>query len=352
MEENTGHPETQAGETREPQEPKTLGAPQVNSTPDAFDGSNEQSKPEFSFDEVVFGDNQTGTKNMPEDTHGDTTGVTPQEQASPAQTEEQNQTESNTPDNDQVRYQYWQSQAQKAQNQLQQVQQQWGPTMQYLQQNPQAIANAQQAHSGTPVTEEPAQESFPDPPEKPTKPRGFSRAEAMEDSQSDSAKYLDEVDEWRDNIDEYNTLRAEYNSALVTEKMEAMEAEKMKQIENAKRAQAAQKQNVEINAHVKSNYQMNDSEAAEFLAWGNKPENLSMDNLVQLYRLQKGQGTPQTGGQVNPPSQNFEQVQRAQQVPSPMGVLSGQSSAPEPPKPAGDSLMDGLIGHTNKNSAF
>ena len=349
--ENTGHPETQAGETRQPQEPNTLGAPQVNSTPDAFEGSQEKPNTEFSFEEVVFGDNQTGTKYMPEDTHNDS--VTPQEQSQPEQVEQQPQTESDTPDNDQVRYQYWQSQAQKAQNQLQQVQQQWGPTMQYIQQNPHVMGNMQTAHAGVPASEEPAQDTFPEPPDRPTKPRGYSRAEAMEDPQSDSARYMDELDEWRDSMDEYNTLRSEYNSALVTEKMEAMENEKLKQIEAAKRAQVAQQQNVEINNHVKANYNMNDEEAREFLEWGNRPENLSMDNLVQLYRFQKGQGVSANSGTVPPPSQNFEQVQRAQQVPSPMGVVTGQSSAPEPPKKPGDSLMDGLIGHTNKtNSIF
>lgn len=351
MENNQGHPETQAGETRAPQDPNTLGAPEVQST-DAFDGSQEQSNSEFSFEEVVFGDNQTGTKNMPQETHNDV--VTPEEQPSPVQEEAQNQTESNTQDNDQVRYQYWQSQAQKAQNELQQVQQQWGPTINAIQQNPQILGNMQTAHSGLPATEEPAQETeeFPEPPERPTKPRGYSRTDALEDPQSDSAQYMDDLDEWRDSMDEYNSLRADYNAAVVNERLEAMEAEKQRNIQNARKAQAARKQEIEINAHVKSTYQMSDDEAREFVAWGNRPENLSMDNLVQLYRFQKGQGVAQNNGQVAPPSENFNQVQRAQQVPSPMGVVNGQSSAPAPPKNPGDSLMDGLIGHTNKNDIF
>ena len=31
----------------------------------------------------------------------------------------------------------------------------------------------------------------------------FNRQEAYEDSSSESARYLDEVDDWRDNMDEY-----------------------------------------------------------------------------------------------------------------------------------------------------
>ena len=347
MENNQGNPETRATEQSAPQEPKTLGAPEPVSN-DAFDGSSEQSNSEFSFEEVVFGDNQTGTSDAPQETHQDAPVENPQVQQEP-----QNQTESDTPDNDKVRYEYWQSQAQKANNQLQQMQQQWGPTMQYIQQNPQVIGNMQTAHAGVPVSEEPAQdESFPEPPERPTKPRGYSRSEALEDPQSDSARYLDELDGWREDMDEYNSLRADYNSALVTEKMESMEAEKAKQMEALKRDAAARKQNAEINQHVQAQYQMNDVEAREFIEWGNRPDNLTMDNLVQLYRFQKGQGTVEQKGQVAPPSQDFQQVQRTAEVRTPMGVVSGQSSAPEPPKKPGDSLMDGLIGHTHKNNPF
>ena len=85
------------------------------------------------------------------------------------------------------------------------------------------------------------------------------------------------------------------------------------------------------------------------MEWGNKPENLSMDNLVQLYKLQKGQGTVQNQGQVNPPSQNFQQVQRASQVPTPMGVVSGQTNTPQPKNPS-DNLMDGLINYSDKGN--
>ena len=349
MEENTGHPETQAGETQQPQEPSTLGAPMEGDASSAFDGSTQEtSNNEFSFEDVVFGDNQTGTKDMPQDTHENS--VTP-EQPEPVQEEQQNQTQS---DNDQVRYNYWQSEAQKAQNELKNLQQQWGPTINYISQNPQAVmGNMQTAHSGVPATEDPAQETeeFPEPPERPTKPRGFSRTDALEDPQSDSARYMDDLDEWRDSMDEYNNLRSDYNAAVVTERMEAMEAEKQKQVEAARRAQANHKQQLEINAHVKTTYNMSDVEAQEFIQWGNRPENLSMDNLVQLYRLQKGQGVAEQA-QVKPPSENFNQVQRAQQVPSPMGVLSGQTSAPPAPKNPADSLMDGLIGHTHKNDIF
>ena len=85
-------------------------------------------------------------------------------------------------DNDQRRYQYWQSQADKmkAENEK-------------LKQNMQKVAAASaQPQPGQLYNEEP--EEFPPPPEKPARPRYFSREEANSDPASDSAKYLDSVE--------------------------------------------------------------------------------------------------------------------------------------------------------------
>ena len=76
-----------------------------------------------------------------------------------------------------------------------------------------------------------------------------------------------------------------------------------------------------------------------------------MDNVVQLFRLQKGQGTSQVQGRVEPPSQDFQQVERASQVPSPMGVVSGQTNTPQSKNPS-DGLMDGLINYANKDDSI
>ena len=129
--------------------------------------------------------------------------------------------------------------------------------------------------------------------------------------------------------------------------MQKLQESHTKQLEEARRIENAKRQQQEIGNHVTSKYGMSAQEAADFVEWGNHPENLSMDNLVQLYKLQKGQGTAQTQGKVQPPSENFKQVQRAAQVPTPMGVVSGQSSTPQPKNPS-DSLMDGLINYANK----
>ena len=100
---------------------------------------------------------------------------------------------------------------------------------------------------------QPQQEvDFPPPPEKPVKPRTFNRQEAYEDSSSESARYLDEVDDWRDKIDEYNSLKNQYDNALVREKMEAMEEEKAQaqRVRDAQRQQASQLKEVDHEGSV------------------------------------------------------------------------------------------------------
>jgi hypothetical protein len=330
----------------EPETPSTLGAPEyqpeVADDTSPFDGNSDNPSNEFSFEDVVFGDNQSGTKEQPVETHNESQGV-PQEPSQVTTKEEQVQTESNNP-NDANRYEYWQSQAMKAQNELQSLQTQWGPVVQ------QATLNAQTAQPAPNVDTQPVQEEeFPEPPVKPTKPRSFSRTEAIEDSSSDSAKYLDEIDEWRDEIDDYTALKGDYQAAVMDEKLQSIENERAKSIESAKKRNAESQQMNKIHNHVTTKYGFDAEHAAKFVQWGARPENLSMDNLVQLYKIQNGQGTMETNGAVRPPSDNFQQVARAAEVKSPMGVMPAQTNTPQPKDP-GSGLMEGLINYANKGN--
>jgi len=246
-------------------------------------------------------------------------------QAAPSETQEQPQPLEAK--NDDTRFQYWQSQAAQKENQIQQMQQQMQQAQQQMPQ-PQAAP-------------EPAVQEFPPPPGRPDKPRNFNRQEAYEDSSSESARYLDEVDEWRDNMDEYNTLRNQYDNALVREKMEAMEEEKAQaqRVREAQRQQASQLQ--EVDGLMQGNYGMSADESRDFIQKMSDPQSISIDNLVQLYRLQNGQGNAAPNqGQPAQPSSTFQQAKRAQQVPQPMGV---QPTAGNTTAPAEDQIMDNMI---------
>ena len=288
------------------------------------------------FDESVFSDTptqQAAPESSPDNTLTPTDAFTeasgaeaPKEAPSTQET-----TQPMEAKNDNTRFEYWQSQASKRDNELKQAQEQ----LQKFQQQ----ANVQQPQQAT-APEQQMQEEFPPPPEKPAKPRSFNRQEAYEDSSSESARYLDEVEEWRDNMDEYSTLRNQYDTALVQENMQNMqnqqqEAERVRQ---AKIQQAGQMR--EVSELVQGHYGMSQEDTRDFIQTMSNPSSITVDNLVQLYRLQKGQAINPATPQTAQPSEAFQQAQRAQQVPQPMGV---QPTAGNNQAPAEDQIMDNMI---------
>ena len=267
---------------------------------------------------------------------------TPQEQASPVEgTPEsapiQEQAQEYNAKNDDKRFEYWQSQASKTQNDMASIQQQ----NQELQAQMNAMQTMQQP------TAEPAEE-FPAPPERPNKPRGFNREEAYGDPSSESARYLDDYEEWRDNISEYNSLKQEYTTAQMQERLDAQEQVRQDEIQKQQAYAQQQQQMQGVSTHLQGHYGFNDGEANEFIQQMSDPNSLSLDNLVQLYRLQKGQGQPDPNAG---PSPEFQQTQRAQQIPSPMGVQTGQGGGNDA-RSDSDKIMDNMIGNYKKNNPW
>ena len=153
-------------------------------------------------------------------------------------------------------------------------------------------------------------------------------------------------------MDEYNTLRTQYETAKVQEKVEAIEAERVNDIKRSEAQQQQSQQLQDVSKHLKEKHNMNDAEINDFVQTMSSPDSLTMDNLVQLYKLQHGgsqTSTPQ--GQTNAqPSADFQQVQNAQQVPSPMGVLP--SSGNQDSRNTEDQVMDSMIADLNKQNPW
>ena len=230
--------------------------------------------------------------------------------------------------NDDTRYQYWQSQAAKRDNELKQTQAQ----LQQMQHQVQQVA-AQQPQEQV--------EEFPPAPVRPEKPRNFNRQEAFEDSSSESARYLDDMDDWRDNTEEYNQLKNQYDNALVQEQLSAQQ-EQQAQVQRVREAQMQEARQLQgVHSMVQEKYGMSAEEGQHFIKTMSNPKSITVDNLVQLYRLQNGQGqaAPQQR-QPAQPSSTFQQTQRAQQVPQPMGV---QPTAGNQQTSNEDSIMDNMI---------
>ena len=218
-------------------------------------------------------------------------------------------------DNDVKRYQYWQSEADKARNENVELKQ--------------ALESRAQAPQPEPENQEPEQ-VFPDPPSKPSKPRDFSRGDAMDDSQSESASYLDSVDNWRDDMDEYNRLHQQYSQAVVQEERDKLNQEREDIQRNIADKEAYNSNMSSMATHLEKTYSASQEEIKQFVNVMDDPKNITVDNLFQLYRLQNGgnqEGIPNPPATQTASNDSFEQLQRAQQVPSPMGVVPGTSTA-------------------------
>jgi len=235
--------------------------------------------------------------------------------------------------NDDKRYEYWQSKADKLQNDLKEVQ----PLVEYVKQNPEVLQLDDK---------EPQQEEFPPPPEAPVRPRTFSREEAYTDPTSESARYLDEQEVWRGNMDQYNALQNQYQVAVMREQLDGYEKQRQQAVE-AEQYHTKQVQTMkEVHNFVQAEYGLTPDEATEFVQTYSDPKSITMKNLVNLYRGGKQQPAP-----APQPSRGFQQARQMQQVPSPMGVMPAQSSVPDP-REAGNDILKGLIGDYNKTIEF
>lgn len=235
------------------------------------------------------------------------------------------------PTNDEKRYQYWQSRADKLQNQVTQMQQQPLPQQQDQE------------------YQEPVAEEFPPSPDRPMKPRSFSRAEAYSDPDSESARYLDEVDDWRAETDEYNALKSDYQNAVVQERIQGIEETRQREVKHKEAYNQSMRQAQEIDNYVQGHYGLSQDESREFMTEMSDPKSLSMDNLVQLWKFRKSVGNTQTPP-IGQPSPAFQQTQNAQQVPSPMGVMP--SSGGTENKSDENQIMDNMLNTFKKNNPW
>jgi len=241
--------------------------------------------------------------------------------------------------NDDRRFEYWQSQAARRENELSVLQQQL-KTAQAAPQAPAAVP--------TPPTEPEVQE-FPPAPPKPEKPRAFSRDEAYTDPQSESAQYLDSVESWRDDMVQYSELKGQYEVAVIQERLDGQEKNRKNAMKRQRIQQDNQRQSQEVYEHVTGHYGFNDADAREFITTMSKPESITMDNLVNLYRMQKSQPTQAPAVNAGP-SATFTQTQNAQSIPSPMGVVTGESG--HDTRSEGSQVMDDLITSFNSKNPW
>jgi hypothetical protein len=249
--------------------------------------------------------------------------------------------------NDTVRYQYWQSEADKARNENDQLKNQLAQV--------QRAPEPQVAESQSQETDE----GFPPPPSKPRKPAGFNREEAWSDQASVSAQYLETVDNWRDSMDEYNRLHNDYNVAVVQEERAKITEERNEILRKQAEKEKYDANMSEIRSTLTAKYDASGEEVDDFVKVMENPDSINLDNLFQLYRMKNNtqvstsptkQAPIERADSQTPGSDNFDQLKRAQQVPSPMGVLpsanKNMAGSPE------DTVMDSMINEYDKRNPW
>jgi len=260
--------------------------------------------------------------------------------------------------NDEVRYNYWQSQADKLAKEkeelIRKTAEQEAMLRQY-QQPPQQQAQAPQVEQ---------EERFPDfnIPE-PVKPYNFSIQEAYTDPNSESARYLAEKDMYRDQQLQYNSLKTQYVEAKAKEYVTAMEG-KLKQTQSQfnERYEVEQKVNA-IVGEVQSKFNVSRDVAQDFVKVMGDNSMYTLDNMWKFYQAQQMPANnipryaPQAGYQpqamynqntYQPPSPVFNQYQRAQSIPNIMNVSSQSNDVDSPMR----QLMLSQIQNQKKSNMF
>tara|TARA_Y100000768_G_scaffold318691_1_gene254191 strand:- start:5720 stop:6622 length:903 start_codon:yes stop_codon:yes gene_type:complete len=231
------------------------------------------------------------------------------------------------PKDDNSQFQYWQSQADKRQGEIDELKTQV------------AALSAQRE-----APQEPARQEIDkvEKPIKPRKPAGFSHSEALDDPESDSAKYLSQKDQYVDDLAEY---------------MEYAETQREQSAAIQERNRQMALRNQQVMTELQSKYSYTAPEAADFVEVMNDPSSLSLDNLVQLHQIRRGDRA--NAGQVinreqRPDVQQkvaqMENRQRNLTVPQPLGVQPGANVQSN--KKVEDQMMDSMIGNFQKKNPF
>ena len=240
-------------------------------------------------------------------------------------------------ENDEVRYQYWQSQADKMKNERDQLQQQFNH-----------LATQQTPAQTEPEPEAEPEPDFPDPPEKPQKPYNFSMDEALGDPSSESAKFVQQEQGWRDQMDEYKNLQFEYQMAMMQDEREKLRTDRQNDIQRREAETAQIEQMNGVKQQIMNQYKVDPQVADDFVRVMSDPTSINLDNLWKLYASDKGYSSPQQP--ANAPSGEFQQVKRAQQIPPSMGVMPSQTGQNE--DSIEDKIIDSMITDYNKQNPW
>ena len=235
---------------------------------------------------------------------------------------------------DSTRFEYWQSQADKAKGELGQIRKELdyyknslAPVEQMIRNNPQVLDQLEQTPSNGQPQAYPngLQETSLKEPSAPERPHSYNEVDAYNDPDSDSFKYRLAKEQYRD----------EYLGYL-QQKDQVREKEMQAQYEQ----QMAQQQNhmmrTQAHSHAVNSYGWDANKASEFVDWAQNPDNLTMDNLAKLFELRTN-----TDPVVQQRTQEMQNQAERLSVPKTAAVQTGKA---EQPRTDEQLFSDALLG--------
>ena len=220
---------------------------------------------------------------------------------------------------DQTRFEYWQSQADKAKGELNGLRNEvdfyrsQGQNTQPSNETPQAYP------------EQGLQEPSLKVPTEPDKPVSYNEIDAYSDPDSDSFKYRLDKDKYRDNY-----------MSFLKEKDEVRETQMTQQYEYEMAMERDSMMKTQAQSHAVNSYGWEANKASDFVKWAANPDNLSIDNLAKLYELRTNPNPV-----VQQRTQEMQNQAQRLSVPRTAAVQSGTA---ENPRSEAQIFSDKLLG--------
>ena len=183
-------------------------------------------------------------------------------------------TENVSPREDTSRFEYWQSQTDKAKGEVNALRNE-------LEYYKQSIAPQNPEQQPSPSNGQPQgypNQGFQEPslkePVAPEQPYSYNKVDANNDPESESFKY--EVAKAKYMEDKLNYL---------DKKDKIREQEMQQQYQAQMQRQQVQMVQRQAMSHAVNNFGYDQAKAADFVSWSQNPQNLTLDNLAKLYEL-------------------------------------------------------------------
>ncbi len=231
------------------------------------------------------------------------------------------------PKEDQNRYEYWQSQADKAKGELTALREE----VEFYRNNPvaQQPQQMQQPQPSNGQSQGYPEQGFQEPslkePIRPDRPVNYNELDAYNDAESESFKYRLANERYRDERMEY----LETKDQVREQQMQAQYQQEMQMQRDSMMRQQAQ-------SHATNSYGWEQNKANEFVEWASNPKNLTLDNLAKLFELNKNPNPV-----VQQKTQQMQNQAERLSIPRPVAVVNGKS---EQPKDQAQMFSDALLG--------